>query len=103
MIPSNNPYEIKKHGLYERSDGSVSLKCDKTQEGSAFADKEPHFNGMTWLRKLSSAVPSHIIWGKRHDFVWVINVVLVPIADRLRLSPAPTRSKPHSTTLLGVA
>ena len=93
--PIDNLHEIKKHGLYEHSDGRVSLKCDKAQESSAFGDKEPHFDGLTWLGKLSNTVPSHMIWGKRKDFMCGINVALVFTADRLRLAPVPIRCKPH--------
>jgi len=74
--PIDDLHEIKNHGLYEHPDGRVSLKCDKSQESSAFADKEPHFNGLAWLGKLSNAVPSHIIWGKRKDFMCGIMLFL---------------------------
>jgi len=99
---ANNLHEIKKHGLYELSDGSVILKCDKNRESYAFEDDSPHFDGIARLGKLSSALSSHAIWGEWQDYMCDIEIILLNGTNCLRPASVLTRLKLHITMLLKV-
>jgi len=99
---ANNLHEIKKHGLYELSDGSVILKCDKNQESYAFRDKNPHYGGIARLGKLSNALSSHTIWGEWPDSVCDIDIILINGTNRLCLVLVLTRFKLRMMMLLKV-
>jgi len=98
----NNLHEIKEHGLYELSDGSVILKCDKNKESYAFGDKNLYYDGIARLGKLSSALSSHTIWGEWPDWVCDIDLILINGTNRLYLVPVLTRFKLHIMMLLKV-
>ena len=99
---ANNLHEIKKHGLYELSDGSVILKCDKNRESYAFEDDSPHLDGIARLGKLSSALSSHAIWGEWQDYMCDIDIILINGTNCLRPASVLTRLKLHITMLLKV-
>jgi len=98
----NNLHEIKEHGLYELSDGSVILKCDKNKESYAFEDDSPHFDGIARLGKLSSALSSHAIWGEWQDYMCGIDMILINRTNCLRPASVLTRLKLHIAMLLKV-
>lgn len=45
------------------------LKCDKKQEAISYPDVDGHFDATAELGRVCHALPIHIIWGAKNDFV----------------------------------
>ena len=69
-----NPFQER--GLYELGDGTVALKCHRKFEKEAYVDMDPHFDALKCLEKLCRAIPVHIIWGERKNFVYGLDIVV---------------------------
>ena len=69
-----NPFQ--EQGLYELGDGTVALKCHRKFEKEAYVDMDPHFDAHKCLEKLCRAIPVHIIWGERKNFVYGLDIVV---------------------------
>ncbi|KAJ7624820.1 Alpha/beta hydrolase fold-1 [Roridomyces roridus] len=52
------------HNLESTPDGGVITKADRRQEALCYVDTLPHFAAAEELRRISSHVPVHFIWGK---------------------------------------
>ncbi|KAF6749300.1 Alpha/beta hydrolase fold-1 [Ephemerocybe angulata] len=59
------------HGLHDAPDvrRGLTLKWTKEQEAASYPDTKPHHESAVQLAKISKAVPVHLIWGERVEFM----------------------------------